>query len=106
MVGISEIIECLEKEFDCSSFSGEDHWHAAFQGAIRSSLRCCCLLWSCSSCCGCGSAATTSSTSSSTTTTTTASMSGWLCLWLLRGLLDLSTSSCSCDCCCRHGCFW
>src|SRR6267142_1454909 len=105
MVGISEVIECLEKEFDCASFSGEDHRHAAFQGAVCSSLRCCCLLWSCSSCCRCGSTTTTSSASSSTTATTT-SMSSWLCLWLLRGLLDLSASSCLCNCCCCHGCFW
>jgi len=29
------------------SFSGEDHWHAAFQGTVGSSLGCCCRLGCC-----------------------------------------------------------
>src|SRR6266850_3480399 len=86
MICISEIIESLEEEFDCASFSGEDHWHAALQGAICSCLGCCSWLRGCASCNRCWSASTTS-------TTPTASMSGWL----LRGLLDLSASTSSCN---------
>src|SRR6267142_1552384 len=111
MIGVSEVIEGLEEEFNCASFSSEDHRHTAFQGAIGSSLGCCC--WrGCCCCCGCWCASTTtasSSSSSASTTTSTASMRGWLCLWLLRGLLlrgllDLSASTSSCNCCCCHRC--
>src|SRR5882672_5914391 len=110
MVGVSEVVEGLEEEFDCASFSGKDHRHAAFQGAVGSSLGCCCCRCCC--CCWCGSwcvSTTTTASASSSATASSASMSGWLCLrllrsWLLMGLLDLSTSTSSCNSCCCHRC--
>src|SRR5882672_293160 len=81
MIGISEVIEGLEEEFNCASFSGEDHRHTAFQGAVGSSLGCgclrgcccCCRCWSASTGASCSSSASTTSctTSASTTTSTT-----------------------------------
>src|SRR6267142_1100079 len=103
MICISEVIEGLEEEFNCASFSGEDHRHTALQGTIGSW---CCSLWSCS--CSCSrSWSSSSTTASSSATASTTSLSSWLCLWLLRGwllrgLLDLSASTSSCNCCCCH----
>src|SRR6266850_7519052 len=71
MIVVSEVVECLEKEFNCASFSSEDHRHAAFQGAIRSCLGCCCLLRGCTACSRCWSASTASAASSTSSTFTT-----------------------------------
>src|SRR6266850_2147391 len=110
MIHISEVIEGLEEEFDCASFSSEDHRHTALQGAVGSW---CCSLWGCT--CTRGRSWSSSASSSATTsaTTSTTSMSGWLSLWLLGGCLlgslllrGLSAPSCSCDHCCCHCCFW
>src|SRR6267142_1706260 len=112
MIGISEVIESLEEEFNFASFSGEDHWHAAFQGAVGSCLGCCSWLRGCSgSRCRSWCTTTTTSSTTSSTSTSTASMSGWLRLWLLRGLLlwgllGLSASTSLCDRCCHHCHLW